>query len=101
MIRAKRYASLAEMNNDVTNPLWTQAPRTIMAVDSDSGELLWKKESDLVSLSLAADGRRVLFHDGERIQCLEQRTGQPLWASEPLPIKEGMRSSGGATLVLS
>ncbi len=96
----KRYATLADMNNDVTNPLWTQAPRTIMAIDADSGEVLWKKESELVSLSLAADSRRVLFHDGRKIQCLDRRTGERLWASDPLPKKENMRSSGGATLVL-
>ncbi|KPK42060.1 MAG: hypothetical protein AMJ65_08235 [Phycisphaerae bacterium SG8_4] len=96
----KRYSSLTEMNKDVTNPLWTQAPRTIMALDADSGRVLWEKESDLVSLSLAAGGQRVLFHDGERIRCLDRRSGEPLWASESLPRKENMRSSGGATLVL-
>ena len=96
----KHYPTLSEMNNDVTNPLWTQAPRTIMAVDADSGRMLWKKNSQLVSLSLAGDGQRVLFHDGERIQCLDRGTGKPLWASEPLPTKKDMRSSGGATLVL-
>jgi len=97
---AKRYATLTEMNNDVANPLWTQAPRTIVAVDATTGDVLWEKESDLVSLSLAADGRRVLFHDGQRIRCLDRRTGEPIWASQPLPKKENMRSSGGATLVL-
>ena len=96
----KRYATLTEMNDDVTNPLWTQAPRTIMAIKADSGEVLWKKESELVSLSLGADSRRVVFHDGRKIQCLDRRTGEPLWASNPLPRKENMRSSGGATLVL-
>ena len=96
----KRYATLTDMNNDVTNPLWTQAPRTIMAIDPDSGRVLWQKESGLVSLSLAADDKRVLFHDGIKIRCLDRSTGRPLWASEPLPKKEGMRSSGGATLVL-
>ena len=96
----KRYATLTEMNKHVTDPLWTQAPRTIMAVDADSGRVLWKKPSELVSLSLAADSQRVLFHDGARIQCLDRRTGDPLWASEPLPKKNGMRSSGGATLVV-
>ncbi len=96
----KRYPTLNVMNKDVTNPLWTQAPRTIMAVEADSGKVLWKKESDLVSLSLAADSQRVIFHDGQRIRCLDRRTGQSLWDSEPLPKKEGMRSSGGATLVL-
>ena len=96
----KRYATLAEMNKHVTDPLWTQAPRTIMAVNAKSGQVLWNKESELVSLSLAADGQRVLFHDGDRIRCLDRRTGKPLWASEPLLAKKGMRSSGGATLVL-
>jgi len=96
----KRYATLTDMNNDVTNPLWTQAPRTIMAIELDSGEVLWQEESGLVSLSLAADDKRVLFHDGKKIRCLDRRTGQQLWASEPLPKKENMRSSGGATLVL-
>jgi len=96
----RRYATLTEMNNDVANPLWTQAPRTILAVQAESGSVLWKKETGLVSLSLAADGERVIFHDGERIQCLDQGTGKPLWASEPLPKKENMRSSGGATLVV-
>ena len=96
----KHYATLTEMNDDVTNPLWTQAPRTIMAVEANSGRVLWKKQSELVSLSLAGDGRRVLFHDGEKIQCLDRPTGRPLWASDPLATSKGMRSSGGATLVL-
>jgi outer membrane protein assembly factor BamB/SAM-dependent methyltransferase len=96
----KRYATLAEMNKHVTDPLWTQALRTIMAVNENSGQVIWKKESELVSLSLTADGQRVLFYDGDRIQCLDRRTGKPLWVSGPLPKKKGMRSSGGATLVL-
>ncbi len=97
---AKRYTSLTEMNDDVTNPLWTQAPRTIMAINTDSGRELWSTKSDLVSLSLAADKQRVLFHDGEKIRCLDKTTGRPLWTSQPVARKEDMRSSGGATLVL-
>jgi outer membrane protein assembly factor BamB len=96
----KHYATLAQMDADVNNPLWTQAPRTIMAVEAESGRVLWEKQSELVSLSLAADGRRVLFHDGQRIQCLDRLTGRPLWASDPLATNKSMRSSGGATLVL-
>ena len=49
---------------------------------------------------MAADDQRVLFHDGDRIRCLDRRDGKLLWASELLPKKEPMRSSGGATLVL-
>ena len=85
----KHYKTLTEMNNDVANPLWNQAPRTIMAIDAISGSVIWKKKSNLVSLSLAADGQHVLFHDGEKIQCLDKRTGKPQWASEQLPTKKG------------
>ena len=96
----RTYKNMAEIKADVTNPLWTEAPRTVMAVEAESGKVLWRKESSLVSMSLAADDRRVLFHDGRRIQCLDRNNGQVLWASEPLPKKEGMRSSSGATLVI-
>ncbi len=96
----KRYANMTEIRADVTNPLWTEAPRTLMAVDAESGKVLWEKVSAVVSLSLAADDGRVLFHGGQRIQCLDRRSGRSLWISEPLPKKEGMRSSSGATLVV-
>ena len=71
-----------------------------MAVEADSGQTIWAHESPLVSMSLAADDQRVYFHDGERIQCLNRRNGDAIWASDPLPVKDKMRSSGGATLVI-
>ena len=97
---SKTYANMTEIKKAVTHPLWTEAPRTVMAVEAESGKVLWKKKSPVVSMSLAADGQRVLFHDGERIQCLDRKTGRPRWSSEPLRKKEGMRSSSGVTLVL-
>ena len=95
------FAGMAEIRTAVTDPLWTEAPRTVMAVEAESGKVLWKKDSPVVSMSLAADGRGVLFYDGQRIQCLDRRTGKPRWASPPLPKREKMRSSSGVTLVLS
>jgi outer membrane protein assembly factor BamB len=96
----RTYKNMNEVKADVTNPLWTEAPRWVMAVEAESGKLLWKKESTVVSMSLAADDRRVLFHDGQKIQCLDRNNGQVLWTSEPLPKKEGMRSSSGVTMVI-
>ncbi len=96
----KTYGNLAEIRAGITDPLWTEAPRTLMAVDAESGKMLWKKESKVVSMSPAADDERVLFHDGRRIQCLDRNSGQVRWASEPLPRREGMRSSSGVTLVI-
>jgi len=97
---SRRYENVAEVRADVTNPLWTEAPRTVMAVEAESGRVLWKKQSPVVSMSLAADDRRVLFHDGQRIQCLDRANGDTLWSSEPLPKRDGMRSSSGVTLVI-
>ena len=96
----KTYADMREIRAAVTHPLWTEAPRTVMAVDAESGKVRWQKQSKVVSMSLAADGQRVLFHDGERIRCLDRGTGRLRWQSEPLPKREKMRSSSGATLVI-
>jgi len=84
----------------VHSDLWAVAPRTLMAVRADTGKVLWKKRSPVASLSLAADGRRVMFHDGKRIQCLNRATGRVRWTSNPLPIRMPMRSSLAATLII-
>ncbi|NQT39968.1 MAG: PQQ-binding-like beta-propeller repeat protein, partial [Planctomycetes bacterium] len=96
----RAFRNMAEIKAAVTEPLWTEAPRTVMAVDAESGDVLWKKPSGMVGMSLAADRRSVIFHDGQRIQCLDRDTGEVRWASGALPIRQGMRSSSGATLVL-
>ncbi len=96
----KTYANLAEIKAANTGPLWTEAPRTVMAVEAESGKTVWTKESTVVSMSLAADDRCLLFHDGRRIQCLDRNTGRPRWTSQPLPRRENMRSSSGATLLI-
>ncbi len=95
----RSYPSMREIRQDLNNPLWTQAPRTIMAVDAKSSEALWRKDATVVSMSLTADSRNVLFHDGEKIVCLDRRSGEQRWASPPLPKLENMRSSSGVTLV--
>jgi len=97
---ARTFMTLAEIKKANTGDIWAVAPRTLMAIQADSGKVLWKKVSPVVSLSLAADGQRVLFHDGERIQCLDRGTGRVRWTSEPLPVRTPMRSSSGATLII-
>jgi outer membrane protein assembly factor BamB len=96
----RKFETVAEIKAATSEPIWTTAPRTVMAVDAESGKVLWQKKTPVVSMSLAADSKRVLFHDGECIQCLDRANGETLWSSEPLPKKEGMRTSGGVTLVI-
>ncbi len=97
---SRRFRDMTQVKAAVTDSIWTKAPRTVMAVAADTGKVLWQHETPVVSLSLTADATRVLFHDGERIRCLNRADGSEAWSSEPLPVRDPMRSSSGATLVL-
>lgn len=51
---------------------------------TDSGDLLWDEDMDMViPLTLAADSRQVVFHDGTHIRSLDLRTGEARWQSVP------------------
>ncbi len=71
---------------------WDEAPRQIMAVEADSGRVLWNESSRVLPGTLAADGQRVVFHDGESVVCLDRQNGQPQWRSEPIARAEEIRS---------
>ena len=73
---------------------WNQQPRRVVAVDADSGEQHWSHASKVAPLSLAADGDRVFFHDGEKMICLDRASGQQQW--ETLPI--GRRGNNTMTM---
>ena len=63
---------------------------SIMALDSDSGELLWRAQSKhLVPHSLAAADGRLCYHDGEQVVCLDLRNGERLWRAESKAAKRG------------
>lgn len=54
-------------------------PRHIMAVEAESGETLWQRESVVMPTTLATDGQRVYYHDGENVVGLNRETGEELW----------------------
>jgi len=58
---------------------WDATIDELMAVEAGTGEILWKHESRIVPMSLAADDQRVVFHDGEAVVCIEAGTGNQLW----------------------
>ena len=60
---------------------WNGKPRKILAIRSESGEVLWTKTSRVSPLTLAADAQHVLFYNGERVVCLNRNTGTELWQS--------------------
>ena len=61
---------------------WDRKPRSLVAVDARTGKLLWKKENTIIApITLASDGRHVVYFDGEKLLCLEAKTGAQQWAS--------------------
>ncbi|NOZ24407.1 MAG: PQQ-binding-like beta-propeller repeat protein [Planctomycetes bacterium] len=63
---------------------WDGTPRELMAVEAATGKCVWKYDGKIAPLSLAADGKRVVFCDGESVVCLDQGSGKKLWRSEPI-----------------
>lgn len=79
---------------------WDRVNRRIMAVQADTGAVLWNKEHRVAPLTLAAEGDRVFFYDGEKAICLDRKTGQPQWTSKPVLRKQAFPTGYGPTLVV-
>ena len=81
---------------------WDKQPRTLMAVDANSGAVLWKKEQQKIApITLSADGKRVLFYDGEQLVCLDGRSGTQKWASGPEPKRKLLEYNFGPRVVIT
>jgi len=80
---------------------WDEAPRRIVAVEAESGKLLWKRDAKVAPLTLAADRERVAYHDGDKVVALNRATGAELWTSAPVKRRTPMPVSFGPTLVLT
>jgi len=63
---------------------WDQKMRELMAIDAASGNCVWQQQRKVMPLTLAADGKRVIFHDGDAVVCLNHSTGKQRWRSTPL-----------------
>jgi len=79
---------------------WDENKRKIMAVQADTGDILWRKKYRVVPLTLAADGKRAYFHNGERIVCLNRKSGDEAWRSEPVGRRSSIPTNFGPTLVV-
>lgn len=62
---------------------WDEKKRVLMAVDVASGKMLWKQEGKIAPLTLAADGKRLVYHNGESLVGLNPSTGAKIWSSVP------------------
>ena len=82
------------------SPIWRLDERRLMAIEADSGKLLWQKTSKILPMSPVADKRHVYFNDGDKVICLDRKNGKELWASEALERLKRLRSFFGAKLVV-
>jgi outer membrane protein assembly factor BamB len=66
----------------------------LVAVAVDDGALLWQRKEDLIlPLSVAADGKQVVYHEGRALRSLDLRTGVPRWDSPATGQKISHRGS--------
>jgi len=73
-----------EINHANIGWAWTpQSPeRVIMAIEADSGKVLWKHRAKVAPLTLTVCDDRVLYHNGQGMVALDGKAGDRLWASE-------------------
>ena len=79
---------------------WTSKPRKIAAFHAESGRTLWSKESIVAPLTLAADGDRVVYHDGEKVVCVDQASGAENWHTPPASRRASITMNFGPKVVL-
>ncbi len=65
-----------------------------------SGKLHWKYDTPVAPCSLAANGDSIVFHDGQKLVCLDRRTGKPTWEAEETPLKMPVHSNTGPRVLI-
>jgi len=63
-------------------------PESVMAVNAESGQTLWKYDSKVAPLSLTLGGGKVFFANGSGVVALDRKTGKRLWVSQGPAIKK-------------
>jgi len=74
--------------------------RSVMAVDDESGKVLWKHVAKVAPLTLTVCEKSVFFHNGSGMVALERETGEELWVSDGPGIKS-VPTGGSLRVVVS
>jgi outer membrane protein assembly factor BamB len=98
----RRVSTYVWDNTQRANPGWgwQGTPRKILAYAADSGRPVWQVESPVAPCSLASDAAHVVFHDGQRLVCLDKQTGARQWEGEPSPTGIPVPTNTGPRVVL-
>ncbi|HEO71292.1 MAG TPA: hypothetical protein ENN80_08515, partial [Candidatus Hydrogenedentes bacterium] len=79
---------------------WNEQPRHVVALDAATGDVRWRTEQRVAPLTLAADSKRVYFHDGDRVVALDRSSGERLWTSNPIGRRVPLALCFAPTLVV-
>jgi len=68
-----------------------KAEKSVLALNADTGRLLWKKEgidaAGLKPATLCAIGEQVFYQKGKDVVCLNLRTGREQWSVSSPPLR--------------
>jgi outer membrane protein assembly factor BamB len=82
------YETLGAVRSHRREWRWEEeAPRLIVALRAQTGDVLWRARTPVAQATLAVDDQSAYFYDGERVVCLDRRSGQARWQSEPVPSR--------------
>ncbi len=96
----KKYGKIQDIKRWYGEKYWDEKPREIVALQADTGEVLWTEDTTVLPLTLVSDGKQVLFHNGECVVSLDLTEGEELWRSEPLSRSEVIQSFFAPSLVV-
>jgi outer membrane protein assembly factor BamB len=97
---APKFAVVGDQARVAREFAWNEQPRQLMAFDLESGKELWKLETKVSPLSLAADDDSVFFHDAAQVVRLDRATGKPLWRTGQAPRRSLFTFNFGTRLLL-
>jgi outer membrane protein assembly factor BamB len=79
---------------------WDRKPRFLMAVEADSGKVLWKQEALCAPITLGTDGSALVYYNGNEVVCLAADSGTKLWQSEPQKVRKLIEYNFGPRVLI-
>ncbi|HRH96928.1 MAG TPA: PQQ-binding-like beta-propeller repeat protein, partial [Prosthecobacter sp.] len=67
---------------------WDGKPKHLVAVDAESGKLLWEHEDRVAPVTLAIDDKRVVYYNGDGLACRDAKTGAVKFTTDPTKRRE-------------
>ncbi|MEZ5387920.1 MAG: PQQ-binding-like beta-propeller repeat protein [Prosthecobacter sp.] len=67
---------------------WDGKPKHLVALNADSGKLLWEQEDRIAPITLAIDDKRVVYYNGDGLACRDAKTGAVKFTTDPTKRRE-------------